>query len=145
MNEIRRIIERLNGLGNMSDEERAEAADTMEANLVEIGQANVAIELAHHLYLKLHNVKQMRPSWVNDSVCKAMVEFNKAYEAMSSPAANAQGSANCEWFDDDDGWHGSCGKDWEFTYDGPTENGLKFCMNCGKTVILADFIQSEKG
>ena len=43
---------------------------------------------------------------------------------------------HCEWFEDDDGWHGSCGKAWEFTYDGPTENGLKFCMNCGKLVRL---------
>ena len=42
----------------------------------------------------------------------------------------------CEWFDDDDGWHSSCGKDWEFTYDGPTENGLDFCMKCGKPVVV---------
>lgn len=43
----------------------------------------------------------------------------------------------CEWFDDD-GWHSGCGKDWEFIYDGPNENGLKFCLYCGKPVTVED-------
>lgn len=31
-------------------------------------------------------------------------------------------------------WESSCGKAWEFTNDGPVENGLDFCMKCGKRV-----------
>ena len=51
----------------------------------------------------------------------------------------------CEWFEDDDGWHGSCGQDWEFIYDGPTENSLKFCMNCGKPVEVDGLSVEDQG
>ena len=49
---------------------------------------------------------------------------------------------SCEWYEDDDGWHGSCGKYWEFFDDGPEENGVKFCMSCGKPVVVESV---EKG
>lgn len=58
-------------------------------------------------------------------------------------ADDKQEPANCEWFEDDDGWHGTCGQWWEFTYDGPVENGLNYCMKCGKPVSV-DKVRSEK-
>ena len=46
----------------------------------------------------------------------------------------------CQWVqDDEDGggpWRGACGKEWEFINDGPVENGLTFCMKCGRRVEL---------
>jgi hypothetical protein len=46
--------------------------------------------------------------------------------------------AVCRWKLDMDGiadgdvWEGSCGAAWTFIVDGPKENGVNFCPNCGK-------------
>ena len=39
----------------------------------------------------------------------------------------------CEWSEDDDGvWTCSkCDIAWEFTSDGPRENGVNYCPGCG--------------
>ena len=50
----------------------------------------------------------------------------------------------CEWFEDDDGWHGSCGKEWEFINDGPKENGVNFCMDCGRPVEIMECDDSRR-
>lgn len=45
----------------------------------------------------------------------------------------------CNWMPDDDSgdtWKGDCGILWMFNDDGPSENGVKFCHNCGKQVAL---------
>ena len=47
---------------------------------------------------------------------------------------------SCEWFEDDDGWHSGCGREWEFFDDGPKENSVAFCMYCSKPVTIAEFI-----
>lgn len=48
-------------------------------------------------------------------------------------------SQHCEWtYDEHDSkWDSSCGDAWMFCDGGPTENGVKFCQNCGKPVLLA--------
>jgi hypothetical protein len=33
-------------------------------------------------------------------------------------------------------WTGACGVVWQFTTDGPKENGVKFCLECGKPVVV---------
>ncbi len=60
--------------------------------------------------------------------------LDKAIAAYEDKMGKSQ---SCEWFDDDDGWHSGCGFSWEFIYDGPKENSLKFCMHCGKPVVIA--------
>lgn len=45
----------------------------------------------------------------------------------------------CEWKLEDpdcDMWKSSCGIEWNFIASGPKENGVKFCVNCGKPVLL---------
>lgn len=39
----------------------------------------------------------------------------------------------CLWRESDDGemWSTSCGHAFNFTADGPKENGMKFCCYCG--------------
>lgn len=50
---------------------------------------------------------------------------------------------SCEWFpasDMDnmpDTWEGACGAIWSFIDDGPIENGMRFCPNCGGKVVIA--------
>lgn len=51
-------------------------------------------------------------------------------------------SEQCEWKEDPDEymagcWDTACGEKWCFTEGGPTDNGMKFCHNCGKPVELA--------
>jgi len=59
----------------------------------------------------------------------------------SQIAAGDTPPKHCEWFEDDDGWHGSCGKYWQFIDDGPKENGVNFCMDCGRPVQLTEFVE----
>ncbi|MBO1505208.1 hypothetical protein JKX24_16450 [Serratia proteamaculans] len=48
-------------------------------------------------------------------------------------------SQGCKWtYDENDyKWDSGCGEAWMFSDGGPTENGVKFCQSCGKTVLLA--------
>jgi hypothetical protein len=46
----------------------------------------------------------------------------------------------CNWKTNGDSWDGyywetGCGEAWEFTVDGPKENGCKFCMYCGGVLV----------
>jgi len=45
----------------------------------------------------------------------------------------------CVWTEDQDtdSWDTSCGKKWHYEYDGPVENGVKFCAGCGHPVKIA--------
>ncbi len=48
-------------------------------------------------------------------------------------AAKVRGE--CVWASNENGaWETECGRTWEFIDDGPKENGMKFCHNCGKSV-----------
>ena len=45
----------------------------------------------------------------------------------------------CKWIPDDPdigAWGTSCGRVFEFTNDGPEENGYKFCPGCGGRLHL---------
>ena len=46
--------------------------------------------------------------------------------------------SHCLWSQDtvDDFYETSCGNAWQFTNDGPKENGCKFCMYCGKPITV---------
>lgn len=46
---------------------------------------------------------------------------------------------HCEWAKDQDSiWHTSCGNAFEFTADGPCENGMLFCCYCGARLVDRD-------
>lgn len=49
------------------------------------------VEDANVLYKQLHNVKQVRPRWANDSVCEAMKNVNESIAALGPSAAAALG------------------------------------------------------
>ncbi len=41
----------------------------------------------------------------------------------------------CEWKKDEEGmWETGCGRTWEFIDDGPKENRVNYCFNCGKRI-----------
>lgn len=48
----------------------------------------------------------------------------------------------CEWREVDEAdcttWESACGQKWEFTNDGPAENGVKFCQGCGKPIEIVE-------
>jgi hypothetical protein len=54
-------------------------------------------------------------------------------------ALQARVDGQCVWsLADEDAsmWESCCGKAWTIITDGPSENGLTFCMKCGKRVVL---------
>ena len=48
-----------------------------------------------------------------------------------------EGPQECQWTEDeyDSIWTTECGKTFQFTTDGPNENGTKFCCYCGGTLV----------
>jgi len=44
----------------------------------EIEKLRRVVETANVLYKQLHNIKQVRPRWANESVCEAMRKFGQA-------------------------------------------------------------------
>lgn len=48
--------------------------------------------------------------------------------------AHDRRKAQCRWTLDTDGdsWDTQCGEKFQFTVDGPTENGMRFCCYCGQ-------------
>lgn len=67
-------------------------------------------------------------------------------KSLSAALKPAEGSTppTCTWSHDGIGiWAGSCGTKWAFTDDGPTENGMRFCPCCGKTLVMADEDESD--
>lgn len=42
----------------------------------------------------------------------------------------------CKWHDEYGHWYSDCGMIFEFTVDGPTENGFVFCHKCGKRLEI---------
>ena len=63
----------------------------------------------------------------------AKTAFNAALDLMDEET--------CEWSLTEDWesehWQSGCGKEWEFMNDGPVENGVKYCHNCGRKVVIA--------
>ena len=52
----------------------------------------------------------------------------------------------CKWNEigEDGMWETACGKGWIFNTDGPKENGMNFCYNCGKPVEVEGGGDSDK-
>ncbi len=48
----------------------------------------------------------------------------------------------CKWTPadqfDDEIWETGCGEEFIFTAEGPKENGVKFCHNCGKPIEISE-------
>lgn len=51
-----------------------------------------------------------------------------------------QPGAVCTWTYDEhsDAWDGSCGAKWCFNTDGPRENNVRFCPECGRPVTVKE-------
>jgi hypothetical protein len=59
-------------------------------------------------------------------------------EALVQACAASSVETECLWSEDDDGlWQTACGREWQFIDDGPIENRLHFCIQCGKHVALS--------
>lgn len=57
-------------------------------------------------------------------------------EAALKPA-DGPSPTTCTWSEGGFSWHTGCGKEWQFTDGGlPSENGMKFCHSCGKTLVV---------
>jgi hypothetical protein len=54
----------------------------------------------------------------------------------------------CVWTyevsDNGDSWEGSCGAKWEFLTEGPAENNMRFCPECGGKVVGSDTVSDAK-
>lgn len=60
---------------------------------------DAVIEAADRLYKQLHNIREARPRWANESVCIAMVELGKKLEIVSeglAPERQVDGGLLCE-------------------------------------------------
>ena len=60
--------------------------------------------------------------------------------AEAAEAALAERNTPCMWSlqDDEFGiWEATCDELWQFFADGPVENNMKFCPNCGHPVEVA--------
>lgn len=51
--------------------------------------------------------------------------------------ADGSRPTTCTWSEGGFSWHTGCGKEWQFTDGGlPSENGMRFCHSCGKTLVV---------
>ena len=64
-------------------------------------------------------------------------------------ASDASQEAACHWsygskFDEfDNVWESDCGEQWEFIDGDPGENGMKFCHNCGRLLVVETAVSQE--
>jgi len=62
--------------------------------------------------------------------------MNERIDAALKPAEGRKPST-CTWSEGGFSWHTGCGKEWQFTDGGlPSENGMRFCHSCGKTLVV---------
>lgn len=62
----------------------------------------------------------------------------------SEAQARAERERVCTWTEEEEGpWHTGCGHAFEFTNDGPVENGAKHCCYCGGKLQAKEFIDAE--
>ena len=53
-----------------------------------------------------------------------------------SPATPQPEGDGCEWHTDGNGfWMSACGKEFWFEDGGPSDNGMKYCLACGKPCV----------
>jgi len=71
---------------------------------------------------------------------EGIVAMRAVLEGQEQPVAV------CAWSVDEYGdgiWTTSCGKEFVFTDDGPTENNFWFCHNCGKRLAITPLKESD--
>ncbi|WP_138436374.1 hypothetical protein [Marinobacter shengliensis] len=69
-----------------------------------------------------------------DAPYKHRAMMDRAH-ALLSATPQPQGDG-CEWHSDDNGcWMSQCGKEWYFEDGGPEDNGMNYCVKCGKQCI----------
>lgn len=49
----------------------------------------------------------------------------------------------CTWIEDEGQWESECKESWVFNDGGPKENGCKFCMFCGKPLMVNSINEEE--
>jgi hypothetical protein len=50
----------------------------------------------------------------------------------------------CEWVEDEEGvWETDCNEAFQFSSDGPVQNGFNFCPFCGKPIIHHNIVLSD--
>lgn len=65
----------------------------------------------------------------------------KLFDAVRDQSANMAQKEECHWHQEDSDWGlwvGECGAEWEFIDDGPVENDVHFCPNCGRKLIVVE-------
>lgn len=67
--------------------------------------------------------------------CKTICDAIYAAYSGNSPAIPDSCTWHCE--EDINNWHSDCGYQFQFTEDGPEENGVKFCPKCGKSIAVS--------
>jgi hypothetical protein len=79
---------------------------------------------------------------VPDKCDRIVWRKNYYHLPLTSTTAAPRGADTCTWTREDDvhmpdTWDGSCGAKWTFTNDGPVENDMKFCPQCGGAVKIS--------
>lgn len=74
--------------------------------------------------------------------CKTICDAIYAAYSGNSPAIPDSCTWHCE--EDINNWHSDCGYQFQFTEDGPEENGVKFCPKCGKSVAVSETEGTEE-
>ena len=50
---------------------------------------------------------------------------------------------DCIWYEDEEGnWDTGCDQSFVFFDGGPSENGMRFCCYCGKSIFQSNFVIS---
>ena len=76
-----------------------------------------------------------------DAAIQRLVETSLALHAQLAVLAQEK-EATCTWTGDDDGlWTTECGHAYSFVWDGPEDNGQKFCGYCGKRLIQVAYVE----
>jgi hypothetical protein len=99
-------------------------------------------------------LQRAEAAYVNAFTVMAEIASYEATKAAACAAMRAvlegqeQPVAVCAWAVDEYGdgiWTTSCGKEFVFTDDGPTENNFWFCHNCGKRLAITPASAASAG
>ena len=84
-------------------------------------------------------LQMIRENWNEPDPGPEAYACRDAIEAALKPAEGGGDSNTCTWSHDQDWiYNASCGATWTFHEDGPTENGMRSCHSCGKTLVVDD-------
>lgn len=103
-----------------------------------LGRADKPVCESCHGYLSIRD-----GYWVcwNENGCSRCNQRIRPAPAPKTPEA----ADHCTWTEDENGpWETSCGHHFTWEDDGPTENGAKFCLYCGKPLVEKLFVLDEE-